>query len=180
MKRLLIGLFLSLCIQPAQADWHGFSRPDNITAQPIASRDLYNGQWLAGYSIDLLYWHPVFLSHIPLMERSMFYLALEHQYNASELTPLNKIQNAAGVFGTGLGISIGGLATTVSTLFHALTPVNTPTLNIPPWLFNDLDNWLTVEGNAGYRFFGHSEDVYPWAIGIGGKVAIKFDVTAHH
>lgn len=181
MKRIFLGMALLLVSASAGwSEWHGFSRPDNISVQPIATRDIYNGQWLAGYSVDLLYYKPTWLSHIYGLSQSQFYVAIEHQYNAAELTPLDKIQNAAGVFGGGAGLSIGGLASTVSNLFHAIVPPGAPSLAIPDWLMNDLDNWITVECNGGYRVFGHSVDVSPWVAGIGGKVTIRFDVTAHH
>lgn len=151
--------------------WNGFSLPASVSMDPKGGRGIVNGQWLAGYGVDVLYYQAPFA--FPKL-----YLAINHYYNAAEL--LRQPGNAAGIFGPGIGMSVGGFATKTAQVYHAITPDSAPSIGVPPWLMSDLDNWLTFEISGGYRLFGHAPDVKPWECTLGGKVAVKFDVTAHH
>jgi len=158
----------------------GLSIPSGIKASPVAVREYVNGQWLAGFGFDILYWQiPGTIKGKPWPK---LYLAVNHTYNADEL--FNAPSKAAGLWGPAVGISIGGFATKAMTAINdALNFVHDiggPYFNPPPWLINDLDKWVTVELGGGYRIFGHNADVPPWGATVGGKVSITFDLTAHH
>lgn len=169
MKYLLL-LCLSFA-SSASADWNGFSLPAGISASPLGGRGIVNGQWLAGYGVDTLYYQAPFTS-------PRLYLAFDHWYNGAEL--VSQPGNAAGIFGPGIGASVGGFASKISQVYHAVTPASAPSVNVPPWLMDDLDKWVTFEVSGAYRLFGHAPDVTPWECVIGGKVKINFDLSAHH
>lgn len=183
MKRVLLALAVMALTGPAWASWHGLSLYDysqGINMHPIADREFVNGQWTAGYGVDMFYYQ------IPgtFQGKSLpqLYFALDHEWNAQELT--SHPGQVQGIWGPGVGTSVGGLATTFQKIGTGLVKLVTlmqgPAINLPPWFVNDLDKWVTIEGGGGYRVFGHTSDVKPWAAWVGGRVTVQFDVTAKH
>lgn len=166
------------------AEWKGFSLPEYsnpVSAiHPLGVREFVNGQWLTGYGKDLAYYQiPGTLNGKPLPK---LYLALDHLFNADEL--LAAPGKARGVFGPAIGTEIGGLASKVqgaaNFAINFVHETGGPVIQAPPWLTEQLDNWLTVEAGGGYRLFGNMPDVKPWSAWVGGRVRIQFDLGVHH
>lgn len=181
MKKLIVCLlFLA---SNSFADWHGLSLPDwstGLHVSPIASREFVNGQWLAGYSLDVFYYQlPGSIHGQPLPK---LYFALDHQFNAADL--VSSPSHAVGLWGPAVGVSIGGLASKLQTVIVSAVGLLHSglgeALTLPPWITNDLDKWITLEAGGGNRVAGHLDGVKPWGAWVGGKVSITFSVLAHH
>lgn len=160
MKTLLRSIVCVLALsQACLADpWIGkldlFSGV-NPLPQPIAIRELHDGNWLAGIQKQI--WH-LETRKVQVLHAS-YYQAWRTAYGDP-------------AYGLSLGTDLIGDAKIVLDLANIEVPE-------PPQLFSDIKTFVSVDFYGGYRPV-HGADVHAWIYGIGGKVTIPWDLTQHH
>lgn len=171
-SRFGIGFFAVAIAAASQAQAAGFGRlgmeklrewkaadyeiaiPAELVSEVRGQYDVTNGDWLAGYGVDVLWFKR------KKEDRPIAYLAANHLFNASE--------RGKGSIGGTLGISTGKLGTVADKVFQILIPSQRDRF---VW-FGRLGNFVSLEVGGGYRAFGAADGVSRLHWGVGGKVKV--------
>lgn len=168
MKKLIMAFLMSIPCS-GWAGVLGFSLPEHLSYDAKGGYGFVNRQWLVGGGADVLYWQAPSLKTGAIdLSLPQIYLSVDHFYNANEL--LAAPGKAGGVFGLGLGATVGGFASKTAALYHVLTPDTAPQAHIPDWLMKGIDSWLSIQGGCGNRVFGGFSGVKPWECTVAGKL----------
>jgi len=160
MKLILAALF-ALLPMGVQASWTGHLDLQS-SVQPLALREIHDGQWLAGYA------HPN-LFHIDHNGNPIFHLGVFHAFNA---------EGGNASFGPLAGVDLMGISREVGVDVPALLGnlgewTGAPSVFKPASYFVNL---LSVDFFGGYRPV-HTDDVLGnWIYGVGATLKIPFGV----
>lgn len=167
MKKIIGIMGLLLCMgtaQPADAglmqiikdkvNEYKVGLPLKLRYDWVGARDLKNGEWLAGHSLDVLW----------LYKKSegepIIYLSANNLFNADH--------KGKGAFGVALGIETGGMGKTITKAAETFTPKLAPRLK---WI-ESLSKYVTAEVGGGHKTWGVPGDQSKWYWTVGGKLKI--------
>lgn len=159
MKNWKIGIgVLALAFMTSEANaWnYKLDLPKEINAHVVGARDLHNGAWMTGTSVEVL-WFMRKDEDIPIA-----YLALNNLYDLNDATK--------GSFGGTIGFNVGKAGEVINRITVVILPDQSHRLN---WL-KTISNWASVEVGGGYRLFG-PEPSSRWYYSIGGKVRVPIE-----
>lgn len=160
MKNWKIGLgVLALTLMTSEANaWnYKLDLPKEVSPYAVGARDLHNGAWMTGTSIEVLW----FMRKDE--DVAIVYLAVNHLYELAD--------KAKGSLGMTIGVNTGKAGDVIAKVAPILLPAQSKRLK---WL-KTVSNWASLEMGGGYRAFGPAPSGSRWYYSFGGKVRVPIE-----
>ena len=138
------------------SDYHITFAP-KLNAEVVGAYDIRNKEFLAGYSVDLIW-----LKRKD-EDKPILYLSPNHLFNYDRA--------GKGAIGASIGLGTGGLGRHIQKGAELILPEQSKRLG---WL-RKLGDYVSIEVGGGHKFYDVVEGQSLWYYSVGGKVRIPLE-----